>query len=73
VLLQPPASFSLKVMARAASWQDERDLILKAERTHWDRKRAARDLQISYKSLLYKVKQIELDRPQKETGGKEAQ
>ena len=26
--------------------------------THWNRKRAARDLQISYKSLLYKIKQI---------------
>jgi DNA-binding NtrC family response regulator len=28
------------------------------EQTHWNRKRAARDLQISYKSLLYKIKQI---------------
>ena len=37
----------------------ERELILKAlERTHWNRKRAVRDLQISYKSLLYKIKQI---------------
>jgi two-component system response regulator AtoC len=50
---------SLKVAARAASRRTERELILKAlEQTHWNRKRAARDLQISYKSLLYKIKQI---------------
>jgi len=52
-------SSSLKVAARAASKKAERELILQAlERTHWNRKRAARDLQISYKSLLYKIKQI---------------
>jgi two-component system, NtrC family, response regulator AtoC len=50
---------SLKVAARAASRRTERELILQAlERTHWNRKRAARELQISYKSLLYKIKQI---------------
>jgi DNA-binding NtrC family response regulator len=50
---------SLKVAARAASKQAERELIMQAlERTHWNRKRAARELQISYKSLLYKIKQI---------------
>ena len=46
----------------------ERELILQAlERTHWNRKRAARELQISYKSLLYKIKQIGM--PGSETGG----
>ena len=50
---------SLKVAARAASKRAERELIMQAlERTHWNRKRAARELQISYKSLLYKIKQI---------------
>jgi two-component system, NtrC family, response regulator AtoC len=50
---------SLKVAARAASKKAERELIMQAlERTHWNRKRAARELQISYKSLLYKIKQI---------------
>ena len=69
-----PASWSLKVAARAASREAERDLISKAlERTHWNRKRAARDLQISYKSLLYKIKQIGLDRAHPETRIKEAQ
>jgi two-component system response regulator AtoC len=54
------AGFSpLKVASRAASRRTERELILKAlERTHWNRKRAAQELQISYKSLLYKIKQI---------------
>jgi two-component system response regulator AtoC len=54
-----PRVSSLKVAARAASRRTERELILQAlERTHWNRKRAAQDLQISYKSLLYKIKQI---------------
>jgi len=52
---------SLKAASRAASREAERELILRAlTRTRWNRKRAARDLQISYKSLLYKLKQIGL-------------
>ena len=50
---------SLKVASKAASREAERELILKAlGRTRWNRKRAALELQISYKSLLYKLKQI---------------
>jgi two-component system response regulator AtoC len=50
---------SLKAAARAASQQAERELILQTlTRTHWNRKRAAEALQISYKSFLYKLKQI---------------
>lgn len=57
-----PKSFSLKAAARTASRKAERDLIAKAlERTHWNRKRAAQELQISYKSLLYKIKQTGLE------------
>lgn len=53
---------SLKVAARAASRRAERELILKAlEQTHWNRKQAARELQISYKSLLSKIKQISIE------------
>jgi len=53
---------SLKVASKAASREAERELILKAlGRTRWNRKRAAQDLQISYKSLLYKLKQIGLE------------
>ena len=55
----PKHSSPLKVAARKALRRTERELILEAlERTHWNRKKAAQDLQISYKSLLYKIKQI---------------
>jgi len=55
-------SGSLKEAARAASRLAERAMILnQLERTHWNRKRAARELQISYKALLYKLKQLGLD------------
>ena len=54
--------FSLKQAARAAARQAERELILKAlDRTHWNRKRAAKELQVSYKALLYKLKQIGME------------
>jgi two-component system response regulator AtoC len=50
---------SLKQVARAASREAEKDLILRAlARTRWNRRRAAEELQISYKALLYKLKQI---------------
>ena len=53
---------SLKAAAREASRSVERELILKSlERTHWNRKRTARELQISYKALLYKLKQLNID------------
>jgi len=49
----------LKIAARKALRRTERELILDAlTRTHWNRKKAAQELQISYKSLLYKIKQI---------------
>lgn len=55
----PERGSSLKIAARAASRQRERELILEAlERTKWNRKRAAHELQISYKALLYKLRQI---------------
>lgn len=53
---------SLKQAARAASRRAERELILEVlSRTRWNRKRAAEELQISYKALLYKLKQIGLE------------
>jgi two-component system, NtrC family, response regulator AtoC len=49
----------LKVVSRVVSRQAERQLIMQAlERTRWNKKRAAEELQISYKSLLHKIKQI---------------
>ena len=64
VLLRKPdadggGTISLKAVARAASREAEKELILKAlTRTRWNRRRAAEQLQISYKALLYKLKQI---------------
>ena len=50
---------SLKDAARAASREAERELILQVlTRTRWNRRRAAEELKISYKALLYKLKQI---------------
>jgi two-component system, NtrC family, response regulator AtoC len=53
---------SLKEAAKAASREAERELILSTlTRTRWNRRRAAEELQISYKALLYKLKQIGFD------------
>jgi two-component system, NtrC family, response regulator AtoC len=50
---------SLKDASRAASREAEREIILQVlTRTRWNRRRAAQELQISYKALLYKLKQI---------------
>jgi two-component system response regulator AtoC len=54
---------SLKEVARAASREAEKELILNTlTRTRWNRRRAAEQLQISYKALLYKLKQIGFER-----------
>jgi two-component system, NtrC family, response regulator AtoC len=64
MLLQPDVDgnggrVSLKEAARAASREAEKEIILRAlTRTRWNRRRAAQDLQISYKALLYKLKQM---------------
>jgi len=59
-------TYSLKAVARAASRQAERELILDVlGRTRWNRKRAAGELQISYKSLLHKLKQIGIEGSEK--------
>jgi len=56
------AAISLKAVSRAASYEAEKELILKAlARSRWNRRRAAEELQISYKALLYKLKRIECD------------
>jgi DNA-binding NtrC family response regulator len=56
---RPP---SLKEAARAASTQIERQLISEVlVATGGNRKRAADELGISYKALLYKIKQVEIE------------
>ena len=57
-----PGSVSLKEIARAAAREAERALILQMlTRTRWNRKEAAEHLGISYKALLYKIKENGLD------------
>src|SRR5262249_31987040 len=60
---------SLKAASRAASHKTEREMILTAlSRTNWNRKQAARDLQISYKSLLHKIKALVQEKHDAEVG-----
>jgi two-component system response regulator AtoC len=57
------SSVSLKEIARAAAREAERELILRMlTRTRWNRKEAAEILGISYKALLYKIKENGLDK-----------
>ena len=58
----PTPIYSLKSVGKEAASQAERDLIRNIlYQTHWNRKRAAELLQISYKALLYKIKKYDLN------------
>lgn len=62
----PPAApekpTGLKSLVRSLKDETEVQAIRQAlEQTNWNRKRAAADLNISYKALLYKIKQYGLD------------
>jgi two-component system response regulator AtoC len=59
----PPLTGSLKDIARSAAREAERDLIYRTlQQTRWNRREAAEILGISYKALLYKIKDAELDK-----------
>jgi two-component system response regulator AtoC len=54
---------SLKDIARHAAREAERELIFRTlQHTRWNRREAAEILGISYKALLYKIKEAELDK-----------
>jgi two-component system response regulator AtoC len=56
-------NYSLKDISREAARQAERELILKMlQHTRWNRKETAEILGISYKALLYKIKENGLDK-----------
>ena len=58
-----PGNVSLKDISRTAAREAERELILRMlTRTRWNRKEAAEILGISYKALLYKIKENGLDK-----------
>ena len=53
---------SLKLLVRNAKWETERGAIAEAlEQTHWNRKEAARLLNISYRGLLYKIQNYHMN------------
>jgi DNA-binding NtrC family response regulator len=55
---------SLKLLVRNAKGEAERNAIAQAlEQTHWNRKAAARLLNISYRGLLYKIQEYRLAPP----------
>jgi DNA-binding NtrC family response regulator len=56
---EPQPSFDLKMAARHAAREAERDVILTAlNQTQWNRTKAARLLGVSYKTLLTKMKDL---------------
>jgi two-component system response regulator AtoC len=56
-------NYSLKDISRTAAREAERELILKMlNQTRWNRKETAEILGISYKALLYKIKENGLDK-----------
>ena len=55
---------SLKLLVRNAKGEAERGAIAHAlEQTHWNRKAAARLLNVSYRALLYKIQEYHLVPP----------
>ncbi|MEN3339115.1 MAG: two-component system, NtrC family, response regulator AtoC [Acidobacteriota bacterium] len=63
VALPPALSGSLKDIARHAAREAERELIYRTlQQTRWNRREAAEILGVSYKALLYKIKEAELDK-----------
>ena len=58
-----PFTGSLKDIGRMAAREAERELIYRTlQQTRWNRREAAEILGISYKALLYKIKEAELDK-----------
>ena len=63
--VNPDQAISLKEIARQAAREAERVAIKEVlDRVHWNRAKAARLLQISYKALLYKIVQCGLVTPE---------
>ena len=59
---------SLKLLVRNAKGETERSAIAQAlEQTHWNRKAAARLLNVSYRALLYKIQEYHMAPPAEST------
>jgi two-component system, NtrC family, response regulator AtoC len=62
-LSRAPNCGSLKEIARNAAREAEREIIYRTlQQTRWNRREAADLLGVSYKALLYKIKEADLDR-----------
>jgi two-component system response regulator AtoC len=68
----PDAEMGLKDIARRAAMAAEKAVIKEVlEKVRWNRAEAARLLKISYKAMLYKIRQVGLDdRPERGSGRK---
>ncbi len=67
--IAPDGSVSLKQITRAAVRDVERQVILKIlQANNWNRRRAARALNISYRALLYKMKEVAIAAPNNGNG-----
>jgi two-component system response regulator AtoC len=59
--VEPVSSFSLKEISRRAVREAEREVICRAlEQCRWNRVKTAKLLNISYRALLYKIKDMGL-------------
>jgi two-component system response regulator AtoC len=71
--------FNLKEVGRKAAEEAEKEIIQNTlQETHWNRKKAAKLLRVSYKALLYKIQKYRLGDPRghsaiEEKGGPENQ
>jgi transcriptional regulator with PAS, ATPase and Fis domain len=62
ISLPDPKAFDLKEIGRKAAETAEREHIRNTlTYTNWNRKAAAKLLQVSYKALLYKIEKYRLD------------
>jgi DNA-binding NtrC family response regulator len=69
----PQEATGLKSLARSVKNVAEAEAIARAlQQTNWHRQKAAALLQISYKALLYKIRQYELQPPPRDTGAARA-
>ena len=60
--------FNLKGATKRAVEQAEKEIILSTlTKTNWNRKLTSKLLQVSYKALLYKIRQYQLDEPRSST------
>jgi two-component system, NtrC family, response regulator AtoC len=69
----PDGNIPLKRISQQVTRRTERELILKVlQANHWNRRKTAEALKISYRALLYKVRQAGLPakRPQRNSAGK---